>query len=198
LLGIAARGLFPELADSQQALPAILVRALPPLVGAIGLAAVFSAEVSAADAVLLMLTTSLSQDLYKRYVAPQASDAQVLRIARIATIASSTLGVGLAVASRSIVDVLTIFYTLMSVSLFVPVVGGLFVRRTNTASALAAIISGVAAMLVNHVATGGRGWGMVTPALGGLVAALVAWTTALLFAPDSTRGGRMHGNAVQA
>jgi SSS family solute:Na+ symporter len=189
LLGIAARGLFPELADSQQALPAILVRALPPLVGAIGLAAVFSAEVSAADAVLLMLTTSLSQDLYKRYVAPQASDAQVLRIARLATIASSTLGVGLAVASRSIVDVLTIFYTLMSVSLFVPVVGGLFVRRTTTASALAAIISGVAAMLVNHVATGGRGWGMVTPALGGLVAALVAWTTALLFAPDSTRGG---------
>ncbi len=91
LLGIAAGGLFPELADSQQALPAILVRAVPPLVGAIGLAAVFSAEVSAADAVLLMLTTSLSQDLYKRYVAPQANDAQVLRIARIATIASSTL-----------------------------------------------------------------------------------------------------------
>jgi len=198
LLGIAAGGLFPELSDSQQALPAILVRTVPPLVGAIGLAAVFSAEVSAADAVLLMLTTSLSQDLYKRYVAPQASDAQVLRTARIATIASSTLGVGLAVASRSIVDVLTIFYTLMSVSLFVPVVGGLFVRRTNTTSALAAITSGVAAMLVNHVATGGRGWGMVTPALGGLVAALVAWTTALLFASDSTRGGRMHGNAVQA
>jgi solute:Na+ symporter, SSS family len=198
LLGIAARGLFPELADSQQALPAILVRALPPLVGAIGLAAVFSAEVSAADAVLLMLTTSLSQDLYKRYVAPQASDAQVLRIARIATIASSALGIGLAIASRSIVDVLTIFYTLMSVSLFVPVVGGLFVRRTNTASALAAITSGVAAMLINHVATGGRGWGMITPALGGLVAALVAWAAALLFASDSRRGGRMHGNAVQA
>jgi Na+/proline symporter len=39
-------------------------------VGALGLAAVFSAEVSAADAVLFMVATSLSQDLYKRV--PQA------------------------------------------------------------------------------------------------------------------------------
>ena len=37
------------------------------------LAAVFSAEVSAADAVLFMLTTSLSQDLYKRFINPAAA-----------------------------------------------------------------------------------------------------------------------------
>ena len=41
---------------------------VPPIVGGIGLAAVFSAELSAADAVLFMLTTSLSQDFYKRFV----------------------------------------------------------------------------------------------------------------------------------
>lgn len=175
LLGIAARGLFPDLTDSQQALPAILVRALPPIIGAIGLAAVFSAEVSAADAVLLMLTTSLSQDLYKRYVAPAASDAQVLRVARIATVASSVLGVALAVASQSIVNVLTIFYTLLTVSLFVPIVGGLFVARTTTGGALASIAAGVTMMLANRMATGGRGWGMMTPALAGLLAAIVAW-----------------------
>jgi SSS family solute:Na+ symporter len=179
LIGIAARGLFPDLADAQQSLPAILVRALPPLIGAIGLAAVFSAEVSAADAVLLMLTTSLSQDLYKRYVAPHATDAQVLAVARIATVASSVLGVGLAIVSKSIVDVLTIFYTLMTVSLFVPVVGGLFVPRTSTTSALAAIGAGVIGMLINQFSTGGRGWGMVTPALGGLGAAVVVWAVTL-------------------
>jgi solute:Na+ symporter, SSS family len=36
VLGIACRGMFPALADSQQALPIILVKALPPLVGAVG------------------------------------------------------------------------------------------------------------------------------------------------------------------
>ena len=72
----------------------ILVHALPPLVGAIGLAAVFSAEVSAADAVLFMLTTSLSQDLYKRFVNPAATDARVLRVARWTAVASGAVGVG--------------------------------------------------------------------------------------------------------
>ena len=38
--------------------------ALPPAVGALALAAVFSAEISTADAVLFMLATSGSRDLY--------------------------------------------------------------------------------------------------------------------------------------
>src|SRR5437773_8935445 len=85
VLGIAARLLYGTLADPQQALPLVLVRPLVPIVGAIGIAGVFSAEISAADAVLLMLTTSLSQDLYKRFLAPDATDARVLAIARWAT-----------------------------------------------------------------------------------------------------------------
>ena len=60
---------------AQQALPTLLLHGVPPVVGAIGLAAVFSAELSAADAVLFMLTTSLSQDFYKRFVRPDASEA---------------------------------------------------------------------------------------------------------------------------
>src|SRR5262249_12100184 len=74
LLGAAAHVLFPSLGDTQLALPMILMHAVPPLVGAIGLAAVFSAEVSAADAVLMILSTAFSQDLYKRFFAPEADD----------------------------------------------------------------------------------------------------------------------------
>jgi SSS family solute:Na+ symporter len=175
VLGIACRGMFPALADSQQALPIILIEALPPLVGALGLAAVFSAEISAADAVLLMLTTSLSRDLYKRFVAPDASDARVLQIARWATLASAVMGVALAVTAASIVLLLTIFYTLLTVSLFVPIVAGLFVPRTTARDALASIVAGLSGMLIIQFATQGRGWGLVTPALGGLAAAVAAW-----------------------
>jgi SSS family solute:Na+ symporter len=154
------------------------MHALPPLVGALGLAAVFSAEISAADAVLLMLTTSLSQDLYKRFLAPDASDERVLRVARLATLASGVLGVALAVAAASIVQVLTIFYSLLTVSLFVPIVGGLFVRRMTARDAMASIAAGVSGMLIiqiAQVATSGRGWGIVTPALGGLMLAVAGW-----------------------
>jgi len=175
VLGIAARVLYGPLADSQQALPTVLVRPLPALVGALGIAAVFSAEISAADAVLLMLTTSLSQDLYKRFLAPHADDARVLSVARWATLVSGALGVALAITSASIVQVLTIFYTLLTVTLFVPVVAGLYSPATKTVDALASIWTGVAAMAIIYVLTDGAGWGLVTPAAGGLTAAIAAW-----------------------
>jgi SSS family solute:Na+ symporter len=183
LLGIAARVLYGPLADSQQALPTVLVRPLPALVGALGIAAVFSAEISAADAVLLMLTTSLSRDLYKRFIAPDASDARVLSVARWATLVSGAFGVALAVTSASIVQVLTIFYTLLTVTLFVPIVAGLYSPATTTAGALASIWAGIAGMAIIYVSTGGAGWGLVTPAAGGLAAAIAAWLTVRAFRP---------------
>ena len=64
LMGMIARARFPALASNELALPTILMYGVPPIIGSIGLAAVFSAEISAADAVLFMLTTSLSKDLY--------------------------------------------------------------------------------------------------------------------------------------
>ena len=74
----------------------------------IGLAAVFSAELSAADAVLFMLTTSLSQDFYKRFVQPRgATDAQVLRVTRITAVVAGALGVLVAILAADVVDALT-------------------------------------------------------------------------------------------
>jgi len=176
ILGIAARKLFPDLgATPDAALPMLLMHALPPLVGAIGLAAIFSAEISASDAALFMLTTSLSQDLYKRFANPGATDRQVLRVSRWTSVAAAGVAFALAVALGSVVNALTIFYTLLTVVLFVPIVGGLFVPRTDSRAALASIAAGVVAMVTSQAATGGRGWSFVTPALAGLVAATAAW-----------------------
>jgi SSS family solute:Na+ symporter len=186
ILGIIARGRFPELTDERLALPMILMYGLPPAIGAIGLAAVFSAEVSAADAALFMLTTSLSQDLYKRFANPTASDAQVLRVARLTTIVAGSLATLIAIFSASIVNALTIFYTLLGVTLFVPVIAGLYSRRTSSGGAMASIVAGVAGMLVVQEATDGKGWALATPALVGLGAAVTAWTVSL--AMDSVRG----------
>ena len=109
-----ARQLYPDLgATPNAALPMLLLHALPPLIGAIGLAAVFSAEISAADAVLFMLTTSLSQDLYKRFANPDADDRQLLRVSRWTSIVAAGVAFALAIVLGSVVDALTIFYTLL-------------------------------------------------------------------------------------
>jgi solute:Na+ symporter, SSS family len=185
LLGLVAHVLHPGLTNRELALPTLLMHDVPFWVGALGLAAVFSADVSAADAILFMLATSLSQDLYKRFVRPTATDQQVLMVARGASIAGGAFGVALAILSESITDALSIFYTLLAVSLFVPVVAGLYSRRARTPEALAAIASGVAAVIAAQLWNGGKAIGMITPAMWGLAAAAVAFALVGAVTPRS-------------
>jgi solute:Na+ symporter, SSS family len=147
LLGMIARVYNPDLgADFELAVPIVLTQGLPPLLGAIGLAAVFSAEVSSADAVLFMLSTSLSKDLYKRYIRPDASDSDLLRVARLAAVSGGILGVILAVLNPTVIGQLTVFYSVMAVSLFVPIVAGLHSRRPGVPEALTGIAAGIAVL----------------------------------------------------
>jgi solute:Na+ symporter, SSS family len=174
LLGIVARVQHPDLPSPDSALPRLLVADVPPLVGAIGLAALFSAEVSAADAVLFMLSTSLSQDLYKRFLNPAASDDRMLFVARGAAAAGAVAGVSLAIVLPSVILSLTIFYSLMGVALFVPIVAGLCTTRADATTALAGIAAGIATLLLTHVATGGTGVAWATPTFAGLLVGCVA------------------------
>ena len=151
LLGMIARVYDPALASREQALPMLLATALPPALGLLGLAAVFSAEVSSADAGLFMLSTSLSKDLYKGFLKPEAPSGDVLRVARGAAIAGGTLAVLLALWLESVIASLTIFYSILSVSLFVPVAAGLHSRRAGVPEALAAIGAGLAALGAVHI-----------------------------------------------
>lgn len=178
--GILARFLHPGLDNPELALPTVLTRDLHPLLGSLGLAAVVSAEVSSADAILFMLATSLSQDLYKRFLNPAASEGQVLRVARLAAVFGGGLGVTVAIVAPTVIGVLSLFYTLLSVSLFVPILAGLYVRRAGTPEALASIAGGVAVMLAVQLATGGRGFGVVSPALAGLAASAAGCALMLL------------------
>ncbi len=175
LLGIIARATFPDLESPGAALPMILVHVLPPVIGAIGLAAVFSAEVSASDAALFMLTTSLSQDLYKRFVNPSVSDERLLLVARCTTVVAAAVSIALAISLGDVVNALTIFYTLLGVSLFVPILAGLYVPRATKLEALASIACGVIVVLAAQVGTDGRGIGGMTPALIGLMAAVASF-----------------------
>lgn len=148
MIGVIAHSYDPALTNPEFAVPTVLTLGLPTLFGALGLAAVFSAEMSSADAVLFMLSTSLSKDIYQRYVAPDATDAQVLRVARLAAIVGGALGVGLTLVLPTVIDSILIFYSILSVSLFVPVVAGLYTRRAGVPEALAAIGFGVSMLFI--------------------------------------------------
>jgi SSS family solute:Na+ symporter len=178
LLGMIARVAVPGIVDPNAVLPTVLTRLLPPWLGAIALSAVFSTEVDTCDAILFMISTSASKDIYKRFLRPDASDAMLLRVARLTAFAGGAIGVMLAIVLQTVIGALTIFYSLLVVTLFVPIVGGLYVRKARSREALAAICAGVTVLFVARFALLPH-YRWMDPTVAGLIAATGAFWLAL-------------------
>ena len=122
-----------------------------------------------------MLSTSLSRDLYQRFVRPGAADGDVLRVARITSVVAGVAGVTLAIlVTKAVADALGFFYTLLSVSLFVPVVGGLFWPRLGAGPALGAMLVGVLVAAAAQFVFPAALPPAVTPAMVGIAAGATA------------------------
>jgi SSS family solute:Na+ symporter len=132
-------------------------------------------NVSSSDAILFMLSTSLSQDLYRRFVRPSATDSDILRVVRCTVVCGGALGTSLAIVSESIAAALSFFYTLLTVSLFVPVIAGACSRRLSAPEAVASIASGVTLAAIIQIASAGRGPAGLTPTMFGLGGAALGW-----------------------
>ena len=184
LFGMTARVTMPDVADPNLVLPSLLREQLPVWLGALAMAAVFSTEVDTCDAILFMISTSASKDIYKRHIRPDATDGELLRVARIAAVMGGTLGVLMSIYLNTVIGALTIFYSLLGVSLFVPVIGGLYSRKAGSGAALAAITAGVSVLLFTRFAF--RAEPQIDPTLAGLIAAALAFLAAIVF-PRKTR-----------
>ena len=148
LLGMSARVLMPGMTDPNAVLPTLLLQHVPPWLGALALAALFSTAVDTCDGILFMLSTSLSKDVYKRHVNPAATDRQLLTVARVIALVGGTLGVILSIYLSTVIGALRVFYSLLGVSLFVPILGGLISRKAGAREALAAIATGIAVLAI--------------------------------------------------
>ena len=147
IIGMSAYASFPDLARADLALPTAMKEMMPFFAASLALAAIFAAEVSTADTVLYMLAGSLTNDIYKRFFNPEISDKNLLKLSRLTTIICGILGIILALKLESIISALTIFYSLMSVSLSAPLVFGLFSKRASNFGAIFSAVAGVALTL---------------------------------------------------
>jgi SSS family solute:Na+ symporter len=181
LLGLCALAAFPHLQNPELALPATMKLLLPRWLGIWTLASIFSAELSATDAILFMLASSLTVDLYKTFLKPKITGKELLGASRLFCAGSGVFGVLLAILLPSIITAISIFYGLIAVVLFVPVVAGLYSRRMLPAAALSSIAIALATTLITGYLTHGHGWPLLSPqALGIFAAALTVMIFRLL------------------
>ena len=165
-------------------LPTVLATQLPVFIGALGLAAVFSAEVSTCDAILFMLSTSLSKDLYKRFVQPgRRRSAACCYVARLAAVAGGIGGVILAIQLETVIGALASSTRCSSVSLFVPVSPACHAAARRRAGGAGVDGAGIVTLLVRAArAPTAAGYGLLNPNLLGLGAAALAFVLVWLAA----------------
>jgi SSS family solute:Na+ symporter len=191
LFGMAARGTNPHITNPNLVLPTFLLTQLPPWLGALALSAVFSTEVDTCDAILFMLTTSVSKDIYKRHINPGASDHQLLRVARLSAITGGAAGVVLSIYLYTVISALTIFYSIIIVSLFVPIIGGLYVGRADRSAALWSIAAGLVTLFVVRILVTSM-YPAIDPVVTGLVAASMAFFTVVFARRTPADAGPVH------
>lgn len=183
LFGMVALARFGNFANPELALPSVMVHLVPEWLGIWALAAVFSAELSATDAILFMLSTSLAVDLYQAFVDPQVSPKRLLAVSRTTTLCAGLAGIALAIELPSVIAAVTIFYGLLAVALFVPLILGLYWKRMSVAAALNSILVAMTIDLLAEYTTLKNHLGIVSPPLAGMTAALLCAILVSWFKP---------------
>jgi SSS family solute:Na+ symporter len=173
VLGLCALAAYPHLDNPELALPTVMMKLLPKWMGIWALASIFSAELSATDAILFMLSTSLAVDLYKTFLNPQVSDQKLLFVSRLTALVAGAAGVLIAALLSSIIAAVSIFYGLLAVALFVPVIVGLYWKRVNSQAVLASIFGALTSTILISDYTQGHGWRVFSPQAMGIATAFL-------------------------
>ena len=88
---------------------------------------------------------------------PEATDQHLMRVVRGTAVGCGVVAAFLGVMLPNVISALTIFYTLLSAALFLPLIAGLYSRATTARAALTTIVVSVTLTLACELLTGGEG-----------------------------------------
>lgn len=151
-----------------------------PFVGGIFICGILAAIMSTADSQLLVCSSSVSADIYKDIMNPEASDDTVLKIGRITTIAVAILAFFIAWnPNSSIMGLVSDAWAGLGSAFGPLVVMSLFWKRTNLQGAIAGLISGAAFVIIwDYIPLmGGQTLGSAT----GIYSLLLGFFVSLIF-----------------
>jgi SSS family solute:Na+ symporter len=183
-IAVFGRALYPtgEVAAHPREIIAYTARnGLPALMGAILLGAVFAKVISTASNYLFSPATNLINDVFVRYVMPDASNKRVLIVSRLAVVLLGCWALYQAVYAESILEKMLWAYTIYSAALTPVVLAAFYWKRVTAWGAVAAIAAGTivtlgwdTAWVKHHLPEVLANRDAIFPALAAAVVAMVA------------------------
>lgn len=150
LLGMVGRVAYPDISmlpggSAEYIMPMLALTKLPPILAGLLLACAFSAIMSTASALLLVVGSSAGSDLYHGYINQNASEKQVMNVTKLATYLLGLISAVLCFLPMfqvGIYEVTWIAWSVLSPAFIPLIVGGLYWKRGTKEGAYAALIVG--------------------------------------------------------
>jgi len=182
VLGIIARQSLPLGTNPDLVYTEFLTAVFPPALGGLFMVSLFAAVLTGATSFLLSGATNISKDIYHEWIAPNASDKQVLRASRLSVAGLAVLGLGVALFITDIIVIYTYALSLTAVTLVMPVMAAMFWKRATKKGIMTSVIGSFIFSLIWNFA--GRPFGLheIVP---GLVISFLLLVVVSLFTKHS-------------
>lgn len=147
LVGIVV---YPDLPDKELAYPRLMLDFLPPVILGLVLASLIAAFMSTVSTSINWGASYLTNDLYRRFIKPEASQAELVNVGRVASVLVTVLG---AVAAFYSKDITTVFRLVIAIGTGPGLVLILrwFWWRINAAAELTAMVGGFLIGLISTI-----------------------------------------------
>lgn len=150
ILGMAGRVIFPDASalpggSAEYIMPVLALTKLSPIMAGFLLACAFSAIMSTASALLLVIGSGAGSDLYHGFINPKASEKQVMRVTQVSTYVLGLISAVLCFApifQVGIYQVTWIAWSVLSPAFIPLIIGGLYWKRGTKEGAYASLIVG--------------------------------------------------------
>ena len=162
----------------QVAFPALVRSTFHPAFAGIMIAAIIAAVMSSADSCLSCFATVIMEDTYRRHINKQATDRQLLRVARATTLLAGVTAAVCAFFFSNVADILVFVYDFWAPTMILPFLVAVFwYDRSRIHAVVISMVVGIFATIVWRF--GLESPGDIGPALFGFAAASVAFVVAL-------------------
>ena len=166
---------FPALQDADQLFLRVMEAQFPPLIRGLAVSAVLAAVMSTTDALLLACSSAIAHDILGNLMKGKASE-RTLAIVRIGS--TWVIGIFALLWALSPPELISQFYTagvgLLSSSLFVPTIAGLWWKKANRTGGILSVTCGAIAYALGVLGVLDLGIAPVIVALAASLAGMIA------------------------
>ncbi len=195
-LGMIALVLVPGVDNPDFALPTLILERIPTGLSGLILAGFISAMMSTADAALLASSTLFTNDVYRRFIRPDAPEERYKLVSRVGIVVLGAVMIVAAVWIGDVLNALTLAYNILTGAIFVPILGAFFWKGGTWQGALVSIVVSSVAVVVAMIV---HGFAANSPIVIGLVTSAVLYVGVSLITgpppPEQLEGWRGESTA---